>query len=89
MVEKLENVNIEVEVEREYNLGGFRNALKIRRKITGPASVIKENIKELDTIAMDVEIQFGNSIATSRREIKKLAKEVYAEDGTVKRKKEE
>ena len=89
MSEKIENINIEIEVEREYNLGGYRNVLKIRRKIIGPANVIKENLNEVDKIAADIEVQFGESIAKSRIEIKKLAKEVYAEDGKVKKRKED
>jgi hypothetical protein len=89
MAEKLDNINVESLIVREYNLGGFRNTLTISRKVVGPASIIRDNMKDLDKIFCDIELKFGDTIALSRREIKKLSKEAYADDGKVSKKKEE
>jgi hypothetical protein len=86
---KLPEANVEIEVDRLWNLGGYSNTLRIRRKIICQAKDLKEYTKDLDEIMADVEVQFGDTMALSRRNIKKLAKEVFEDDGTVHKKKEE
>lgn len=89
MADKLENVNVEIGISRTYNLGGYSNTITISRKIIGNVNDLEKYKDDVDNIISNVEIKFGNSISLSRRQIKKLSREIFEDDGEVKIKKQE
>ena len=84
----LPDATVDIELERLYNLGGYSNTLKIRRKI----SISVKDLDKIDIIneaIAEVEVKFGQQMSMSRKKIKKLAKEEFEDDGKVLSKKVE
>jgi hypothetical protein len=75
---KLPDLNLTVKYEREYNLGGYRNAQKFSYEISGSAEEMKkiEDVKDLiDKVSI--------TMANTAKSLRKRTKEKVADDGKI------